>query len=225
LRVAHAIAARVLGLRNSGRAVPLLFLGQLVALIQNKSMSALSRGVPLIKMAFKGAYGETEFLWATPLSKREYVVLSTPLYVYGVSPGSHVVGAKVGEILHCDLVITPSPGAVARIMAFAGHRASSIMDNSIRNLMSEANLEPKLCAYLDPRIGAIYVSNGRAHLDILEGVLDSCVEQGLIRTWELADPEESEPVNPVDATARADVVFIPPPLPPDIAFTFLNELI
>jgi hypothetical protein len=165
------------------------------------------------RMQFRGGYGEREVLWVKRLSQNTFNVLSTPIYVFGISPGATVQGTGFGSGLQFVRTLSPSLSATIRLLVGPSERASVVYNTTVRQAMDQKGLRAGSCTFLDPRIVAIEILEGRHLLPEIIDVFDGFVSGGVVVGWELADPDDNPPVDAQEASSRVDVLLVHPPLP------------
>lgn len=177
------------------------------------------------QVRFAASDGRSEVLWAEPLADGGLFVLNVPVWLYGVSAGTVVEARDAGErFLRFSRALRPSRGGTVRYVVPQGGSASRLYMERIGPESAAARLGIGPATFFDPLLAAVHV---RDRHDLWEGVadyLDRLYEAGLIRQWEVGDPDE-EPALEVDPGQNVDPdrELVHPRPPPDRASLLVRE--
>ena len=128
-----------------------------------------------------------EVVRATRVTEGGYRVLSVPVFLYGLSRGA-VVDAEPGPRgrLQFRRIRHASPGATVRCHVSPATTARQVYEDHLDGTFARRlGLGP--VSLFDPAIIAVHVRD-RGRLPAVAEYLDRLVLEGLLRSWELADP-------------------------------------
>lgn len=115
-------------------------------------------------------------------------VASVPVFAYGISKGASVAFASDGPRHRLTRVLAPSRGATVRCYTAKGIEASSFYRGEVAPSLGQRAPGFGSATIFDPDILALHVVS-RSRLPDVAQWLDARVVQGLLRFWELGDPE------------------------------------
>lgn len=131
----------------------------------------------------------TEVLWVEHADDDSVIVVSVPVFAYGVSRGTEV---QVGEDeASRPRLLRESPGATVRGYVHPGRNATDVYRNVLvpEGRRAGRAIGPATC--LDPDIVALHVHD-RHGWAAVGRLCDALVERGILRFRELPDPGDRE---------------------------------
>jgi Domain of unknown function (DUF4265) len=128
-----------------------------------------------------------EVVRAAPVMEGGYLVLSVPVFLYGLSRGT-VIDAEPGPRgrLQFRRIRHVSPGATVRCYVSPATTARHVYEDHLGGPRAQ-RLGLRPVSLFDPDIVAVHVRD-RRQLAAVGAYLDNLVLQGVLRFWEPADP-------------------------------------
>lgn len=141
----------------------------------------------LVRVEFHAPENGTEVLWAERIAPTRAVVLSVPVFTFGVSRGTHIALTATNheDLWLADGVTQESESSTVRLYCSD--------DWHPRRILAEAQSGPfdfrgATCTLLAPDILAVDVA-GRPPTVRIRSALDELVRRHVCRFWELSDPD------------------------------------
>jgi hypothetical protein len=141
-------------------------------------------------MRFHAPDGRDELLWVESRGGGRYAVLSVPIWVYGVSPGTIVEGRGSDDQLEVVRIVANSPGATVRYVVSPEVTASVIYLSRILEDAKRFGFLIGPATFLNPRLCAFHVRRRGDWWPTIGSYLENLVTDGIISQWEVGDPDE-----------------------------------
>jgi len=166
----------------------------------------------LQQVCFLTPDGAREILWAERVEDSEFLIVSVPIFTFGVSVGTRVRAIQGSHPTWLDYAATvaDSAGATTRLYVPEGSVASKCYHERVVLECNVLRLAIGPATFFDPVIVTVHLRR-RTERPKFARYLDKLVDEGVLTLWEMGDPDTGAH-EPDDSGAGSDLVH---PLPHD----------